>query len=151
LSALVLSIVFLCNPLLVYADISTLANRQLETLAFTSGRLNVSSVSPPAAASCKTVTVNAQGTAGADITIDNTATGITVLAASTTRCGALVKNVGSNQIRCGPTSHTLTATVYGVVVEAGQTLTFGLEAQEAWKCIRTGGSNSTVNIAEMTP
>ena len=150
-AALSLSMLFLLNPLLAYADLSTQANRQLETLAFTSNRLNVNTATPPAAASCKTVSVNAQGVAGADVTVDATATGVSVLAASTTRCGALVKNNGSNQIRCGPTSHTLTATVFGMVVEAGQTLILGTEAQEAWKCIRTGAASSTANIAEMTP
>src|SRR5262245_24473478 len=108
---------------------------------------------PPGVQSCLTVTMNSQGSSGADITIDNTAGGVSVMLASTTRCAALIRNSGSNQMRCGPTSQTLTATAYGIVVDAGQALTLGPygEVSQAWKCIRTGGSSTTANIAESTP
>lgn len=99
---------------------------------------------------CKTVGVNVQGTANADVSVDNTAGGVAVLAASTTRCGAVIKNSGTGDMRCAPTTITVSSTV-GFLIIAGDKQTLGLEAQQAWKCIRTGSTTTTASVLEAIP
>lgn len=110
----------------------------------------VTTASSPATASCKTVAVNSQGASNADITVDATAGGVAVLAASTTRCSAVIANVSANDMRCAPTTVTVTSTA-GFLVQAGAKLSLGLEGQQAFKCIRTGGSSATASVMESTP
>lgn len=105
---------------------------------------------PPSEAVCKTVVVNEKGTGNASITVDATAGGVTVLDAKTVRCGATLYNSGSAAMRCAPTTVTVTATV-GHLIPVGTTLILGAEAQQAWKCIRTTGTNTTVDVAEAMP
>lgn len=100
---------------------------------------------------CRSTQTNVQGSSGADITVDATSTGVLVMAASTSRCQALIRNSGSAQMRCGPVSKTLTASAYGMVLDAGQSLVLGQESAEAWKCIRTGSSSTTANVTEALP
>lgn len=145
----------LCSLLLLllataaWADISTLANRALERLTFTSTGLNVTS--GPTTSACKTITVNASGTANAGITVDATAGGITIYALSTTRCGVLIYNLqGGGDILCAPTGVTPTTTV-GTYIAAGQSLSLGAEAQQAMKCIRQAAVSATVYVTEATP
>jgi hypothetical protein len=145
-------VVLLCLlvPFLVQADISTQANRNLESLTLTAGALHVAATATPADAACKTVVVNAQGTANSGIAVDSTAGGVPVLAASTTRCGALLYNLqGGGDVLCGPTTITVTTTV-GFYLAAGQSLALGNEGQQAWRCIRQGSTNGTVYVAEST-
>lgn len=104
----------------------------------------------PIGESCTTTQVNAQGTAGADITVDNTAGGVTVMAASATRCGALLKNTSVANARCAPTGLTPTASV-GFLVKAGENLILGPEGRQAWKCIRTDATSAVFNVAEAMP
>lgn len=104
---------------------------------------------PPNVSPCKTVTTNAQGAAGADITVDSTAGGVSVMAASTTRCGALIKNAGTAAMRCAATTLTVSSTV-GELIDAGETLVLGLEGQQAWKCIRTTGTSTSASVSEAT-
>ena len=102
----------------------------------------------PADAACKTVLMNAKGTAGATVTVDSTAGGITVLDALTSRCGALVQNeAGGGDMRCASGTLAPTTTV-GVLIQAGQSLSLGLEAQQLVKCIRTGATSATVSTVE---
>jgi hypothetical protein len=181
-----------------WADISTLANRNLEQLLMSSGVLavniaKINGITPlmgngvtgtgsqrvtiasdntpfpikidqttpgttnlvdiqarPQDSSCKTVTVNAQGVANAGVTVDATAGGVTVLAASSTRCSALLSNLqGGGDALCAPTTVTVTTTV-GFRLPAGQSLSLGLEAQQAWKCIRQGATSATLYVVEAT-
>ena len=104
----------------------------------------------PVSSSCKKVAVNLQGSANADVTVDNTATGVLVMAASTSRCGAIIRNSGAAAMRCAPPTITVTATV-GTEVLAADVLTLGLEAQEAWRCIRSTGTNAAANVTEAIP
>ena len=101
----------------------------------------------PRSSYCKAVTVNVQGSSGADITVDNTSGGVLVLAASTDRCAAAIRNTGTADMRCSPAGQTPSATV-GFLVDAGATLTLGAEAQQAWRCFRTTATNATANVAE---
>lgn len=105
---------------------------------------------PPAKQSCQTVTVNSQGTSNAAVSVDNTSGGKTVLAASTTRCGAIITNLaGGGDMLCGPSTIVVTTTV-GYYISAGQSLVLGTEGQQAWKCIRQAGSNATAYVVEAT-
>lgn len=103
-----------------------------------------------AVSGCRDTTPNAQGVAGADITIDATAGGVAVLAASDTRCGALITNAGAADMRCADTGTTVTATV-GYLVPSGSTLVLGPEGRKAWACIRTGGTSTTASVVESVP
>lgn len=104
---------------------------------------------PPADAQCKTVTINEKGTGNASITVDSTAGGVTVLDAKTLRCGATIYNSGTANMRCAPTTVTVTSTV-GHLIPNGVALVLGAEGQQAWKCIRTTGTSTTAEIAEAT-
>lgn len=104
----------------------------------------------PQVSQCKTVSVNTQGVANAGVAVDSTAGGVPVLAASTTRCGAVLYNLqGGGDALCAPTTITVTTTV-GFYLAAGQSLALGLEAQQAWNCIRQAGTNATLYVAEET-
>ena len=104
----------------------------------------------PASSQCKTIAVNAKGASNADISVDNTVGGVTVMDASATRCAALIRNTHATaHMRCAPSTVTVTAT-RGFLVSAGDALRLGLEAQQAWKCIRTDATTVTVSVAEST-
>lgn len=99
---------------------------------------------------CKTVSINLFGVANADITVDATAGGVVISALNTSRCGMAISNSGAADMRCAPTTLTVTSTV-GILIPAGQVRYFGLEGQQLWKCIRTTGSSTTANVWEATP
>ena len=102
----------------------------------------------PTDAPCKTWLANENGTANATITVDATAGGITILDALTSRCGALIQNeAGAGDIRCASGTLAPTTTV-GVLIQAGQSLSLSLEAQQIVKCIRTGATSGTVSTVE---
>jgi len=82
-----------------------------------------------------------------DITITNAAGGVQVLAANGRRCSALITNTGGVTIRCAPTTFTVTATV-GTPVIGGATFQLSSEGRQAWKCISTTGSTTTVAVTE---
>ena len=91
-------------------------------------------------------------TVGNDVTIDNTAGGVTAAAANTNRCSLIIINVGSENIRCAPSTTTVTATA-GLLLKPDQG--FGITESDggvklAWKCIETGGGNSTVSVYQGT-
>lgn len=86
-----------------------------------------------------------------DIAIDATVGGVTVLGANSKRCQALLQNTGTADMRCAPTTVTVSATV-GFLVKAGATWGLGLEGRQAYKCIRTTGTSTAVSVAEaLTP
>lgn len=96
---------------------------------------------------CDETVINLKGSADADVTVDATTGGVTVMEASATRCCALIDNTGEADMRCAPTTMTVTATK-GKLVKAGLALTLGVEGRQAWKCIRTGDTSTTANVAE---
>ena len=100
-------------------------------------------------AACKTLTINAQGVAGAAITVDATAGGITVMAASTTRCGGFVRLESGGDMRCATGALAPTTTV-GFLVAIGEKVSFGPEGQQIMKCIRTGATSAVVSVVEET-
>ena len=101
----------------------------------------------PADSPCKTWLANENGTANATITVDATVGGVTILDALTSRCGALIQNESGGDIRCASGALAPTATV-GALIQAGQSLSLGLEAQQIVKCIRTGATSGTVSTVE---
>lgn len=102
---------------------------------------------------CQTVRINSSGTAGADITVDGTAGGVTVMPRLQARCGAIIFNSGSAPMRCAPSTGPWALTVSGTVgtlINNGSALVLGNEGQDLWKCIRTAGS-TTANVTEAVP
>jgi hypothetical protein len=107
---------------------------------------------PPALAACKHVYVTPVNS-GADITIDNTAGGIPVTTSNANRCALTIVNTGGANIRCcghadcaaGPDS------THGAPIDTAGSFSMGAEGQDAWSCIRTGGSSSSVAIMESLP
>ena len=81
------------------------------------------------------------------ITIDNTAGGVSVLTAKSKRCAALIKNVGTADMNCAPTTYTVSTTL-GWLVSPGETLGLTSEGREAWKCIRTTSNSTSVVVIE---
>lgn len=105
----------------------------------------------PMSAPCQNISINLQGSGNADITVDSTSGGVTVLAANNHRCGVLITNSSANDMRCAPTNITVTTTV-GYYVKGNTTLELGPgEAKDAWKCIRTGVSSATASVLESVP
>lgn len=107
-------------------------------------------------AQCRHTIINELGSgwsataAGADITIDATSGGVSITAAKTLRCGGTFKNVGTAAMRCGPTGQSIDST-HGALLNPGDYVNFGSEFQEVWKCIRTTGSSTSVNVVEAVP
>lgn len=101
---------------------------------------------------CSKTRINTSGTAGADITVDGTAGGVTVMPALDSRCGAIIQNngTGTQAMRCGPSTVTVSSTV-GWYIEAGKSLILGNEGQQVWKCIKTTGDNAAANVIEAIP
>lgn len=101
---------------------------------------------------CSKTRVNQSGTAGADITVDGTAGGVTVMPVLDSRCGAIIKNngTGTQAMRCGPSTMTVTSSV-GFLLNAGDSLTLGNEGQQLWKCIKSTGDNTAANVIEAIP
>jgi len=102
---------------------------------------------------CNSVIINSKGTSNADITVDSTAGGVTVLDANNQRCSAIIIETAGNQIRCAPANLTVTTTV-GFPLKAFSDVA-GLNLSERdgvkleWKCIRTGASSGTVSVMEV--
>ena len=86
---------------------------------------------------------------GTDITIDDTAGGVTVLAADNARLTALLYNNGGFEVRCAPSTEAPTTT-NGFPVPAGGTLVLGPQdgVQLLWACIRTTANSSTIAVFE---
>ncbi len=99
--------------------------------------------------SCTKTVVNAKGTAGAYVVVDGTAGGVTVKDADATGCDGYIKNVGNNDMNCGPSTMTVSATA-GVLVEPGLAHPFGPEGREAWKCTPVSGTTLAV-VVEAKP
>lgn len=131
------------------AEVSTQANANLEKLTIVGGALQTNGAGSPAASACKTVNVTPVNS-GTDVTVDATAGGVTVMNASTTRCGAVITNTSANAMRCAPTTLTVTATL-GYLIGANGSLNLGAEGQQSWKCIRTGASSAAAATAEAAP
>lgn len=105
---------------------------------------------------CSQIKVNAQGTAGASITVDATATGILVAAKNEARCGLLIKSDSVNPMRCGPSTGPYAIVVSATVgflwpLAAEDALWLGWGAQEAWRCFRTTGTSNAVSVIELLP
>lgn len=101
---------------------------------------------------CRATRINDRGSSGADVAVDNTSGGVTVMAALDARCGAIIVNTGTGTaaMRCAQSTLTVTSTV-GFLLNPGDALVLGNESQQAWKCIRTTGSSTTANVIEAIP
>jgi hypothetical protein len=93
--------------------------------------------------------VNVAGTNGADIPIGATAQ--TVLATSTVRCQAMLKNNGTAPMRCKPTAQGAPTATSGLLFQAGDQLIMTTAGREAWNCIRTTGISTTATTIEELP
>lgn len=125
--------------------------RLLIALLLLSLALPVWAANVPMSAPCQNISINLQGSGNADITVDATAGGVTVMAANNHRCAVLITNSSANDMRCAPTNITVTSSV-GYYVKGNTTLELGPgESKDAWKCIRTGGSSATASVLESVP
>jgi hypothetical protein len=82
-----------------------------------------------------------------DIVIDDRAGGVPVLGANPSRCQATIINNGAAEMRCAPTTLTVSAFV-GVPIKAGQSFAMGIEGRQAWRCVRTTSTTTAVSIVE---
>ena len=83
----------------------------------------------------------------ADITVTNVAGGVQVLAANPRRCAALLVNTGGVTVRCGAATATVTATL-GTPISVGGAYGLTSEGREAYKCISTTGTSTTMSVTE---
>lgn len=105
---------------------------------------------------CPSHRINHKGSSGAAVTVDATAGGIVVAEANTSRCHLWIINETANAMRCAPSTGKYALTVSATVglLWPANTAPFpvpGLQAQDEWKCIRTGGSSATVGVVEALP
>lgn len=101
-----------------------------------------------------TVSVTGESTAGtpthtADITVDATAGGVTLLASNANRKSAVIQNVGAANIRVSVGGTPTTTN--GIQLAPGQTLALSMPyiPTGAIKAIREGGSSSTAAVLEV--
>lgn len=103
---------------------------------------------------CQNTRINHKGSSGAAITVDATAGGVLIAEANTSRCALTIVNETANPMRCAPSTGsyalTVTSSVGGYIPPTAFPV-FGIAAQEAWKCIRTGGSSATITVFEELP
>jgi hypothetical protein len=104
--------------------------------------------SPPACVPARQQ-VNVLGVNGADIPIGATAQG--VLATSTVRCQAMLKNNGTAPMRCRPAAQGAPTATNGLLFNAGDQLIMTTAGREAWNCIRTTGVSTTATTIEEVP
>lgn len=104
---------------------------------------------PAYAQTCHKAVLNRQGSSGADITVSTSA--VTVLAANTERCRAIIFNnaAAANTMRCH-TTLTPTNTV-GYLIPGGASLEIFLGAKQQWQCIRAAAADATVSTLEEVP
>jgi hypothetical protein len=93
--------------------------------------------------------VNVLGANGGDIPIGATAQA--VLATSTVRCQAMLKNNGTAPMRCKPTAQGAPSATSGLLFNAGDQLIMTTAGREAWNCIRTTGVSTTATTIEEIP
>jgi len=102
---------------------------------------------------CHDTRINAKGTAGAALAVSTAV--VPVVDANTSRCALSITNETANAVRCSTSSgkYPLTpSTTVGYLVVPNGTLTIASQAgQQAWSCIRQGGTDSTVSVLEQLP
>lgn len=85
-----------------------------------------------------------------DLTVG--ATAITVMDPNQSRCSAIIANTsGSADIRCSPVLQASPTATTGKFIGAGKQLILTSSSGEAWRCIRVGGTDATVEITEEIP
>lgn len=85
-----------------------------------------------------------------DITVSSTA--ITVMDPNQSRCSAILANTSSSaDIRCAPVLQAVPTSTTGKLVGAGKQLILTSSSGEAWRCIRVGGTDATVEVTEEIP
>ncbi len=102
---------------------------------------------------CHDIRVNAKGTNGAAIAVSTAV--VPVVDANASRCRLTIVNETANAARCAETTGkyllTPSATV-GLFVAGNSTLALHSQAaQQAWSCIRQGGTDTAVSVAEDLP
>lgn len=110
--------------------------------------VSVLAQSPPACVPARQQ-VNVLGVGGADIQVGATAQG--VLATSTVRCQAMLKNNGPAPMRCKPTAQGAPTATSGLLFNPGDQLIMTTAGREAWNCIRTTGTSTTATTIEEVP
>ena len=108
-------------------------------------------VLPVSAQNCRKTFANRQNTRQ-DFVISTTA--VTVLTANTSRCGAIISNISTNDMRCadmvndGPPTATT-----GFLVKSGQWWLLELEGQGTYACIRssTATADAGASVVESLP
>lgn len=116
------------------------------------GGLPVTEAQAPTPA-CHDIRINAKGTNGAAITVSTAV--VPVVDANTSRCRLTITNATANPVNCAETTgkYQLTpSTTVGLTIPGNTILTIPTQAgQQAWSCIRQGGTDSSVTVAEDLP
>lgn len=85
-----------------------------------------------------------------DLTISTTP--ITVMDPNQSRCTAIIANTSSGaDIRCAPVLQALPTATTGKFIGSGKQLILTSSAGEAWRCVRVGGTDATVEVTEEIP
>src|SRR5215831_11970778 len=102
---------------------------------------------------CHDFRINAKGANGAAIAVSTDV--VPIVDANTSRCRLTITNVTANPVNCAETSGKYalvpSATV-GLTIPGNTILTIPTQAgQQAWSCIRQGGTDSSVTVGEDLP
>lgn len=103
-------------------------------------------------ARCNNVRINAKGTAGAAVSVTNTAGGILVVDENTSRCRLTFINETANPYRCAQsTGHPdyllVPSATVGMWMPA--VFTFPQSGQQAWRCFAS--TTATISVVEELP
>ena len=104
-------------------------------------------------APCHDMRINAKGAAGASIAVSTAVVG--VVDANPSRCRLTIANETANPIKCAESTGKYilvpSATV-GLFIPGNTVLVIPSQAgQQAWSCIRQGGTDSAVSVGEDLP
>lgn len=78
-------------------------------------------------------------------------TPVTVMDPNQSRCSAIIANTSAADIRCSAVLQAAPTATTGKLVGAGKQLILTSSAGEAWRCVRVGGVDATVEITEEIP
>lgn len=87
---------------------------------------------------------------GDDIII-NTTTPTQVIVPSSSRCEILLLNKGANPMRCMPTDQGVPSNTKGLEFVSNKQLLMTTAGRQAWQCIASSGSATTVTTIEEEP
>lgn len=95
-------------------------------------------------AQCKFASTNPSNSSQANAV---STTAVTVIPTDSRTCSGFIYNTGADPVRCRPIAEGDPTSTVGLEIKADKTLSLNNSAAQGWKCIRSGASDSVVEVA----